>query len=103
MGSRLVIEFTRLDDLLVDVELVSCAGKHALLDTLLSDEPKNPHNLGLANTVGTILRLLKHHQHKYLRGVGWSAYKICMGIPVAVIENNRICGLEVQTQTTSTS
>lgn len=56
--SRFIVEFTGLDDLLIDIELVSRTGKHALLDTLLSDEPINPHNLGLANTVRTILSLL---------------------------------------------
>ena len=54
---RLVIETTGLNDLVIDVELKSRARVHCLLDTLISDEPKDADCLGLSDTVRTILSL----------------------------------------------
>jgi hypothetical protein len=54
---RFVVEATSLDDLLVDVELVLSTCMHRLFDALLSDEPEDAHDLGLADTMSTILRL----------------------------------------------
>lgn len=43
--------------LVIDIELVASTGKHIFFDTLHGDESKNPDNLGVSNTMGTILRL----------------------------------------------
>jgi hypothetical protein len=53
-----------LDDLVIDIKLVSCTSVHGFFDTLLSDETEDTDSLGLADTMSTILSL-----------------KISMGIP----------------------
>ena len=53
----LVVETTGLNDLVIDVELVSGTCEHGFLDTLLGDEPQNAHDLRLTDTMRTILRL----------------------------------------------
>ena len=54
---RLVIETTSLDDLVIDVEFITSTGKHSFFDALLRDEPKNSDDLGLTDTMRTILSL----------------------------------------------
>ena len=54
---RLVIETTSLDDLVIDVEFVTCTSEHSFFDALLRDEPKNSDDLGLTDTMRTILSL----------------------------------------------
>jgi len=61
----LVVEATGLDDLVIDIKLVSRTSIHGFFDALLGDETEDAHSLGLTNTVSTILSL-----------------KISMGIPV---------------------
>jgi hypothetical protein len=100
LGGRFVVEFTSLNDLFVNIELVASPSQHRFLDTLLGYETINADDLGLSNSMGTILSL-----------------KICMGIPIAVIsattqtlcklertiysQNNRVGRLQVQSQSTS--
>ena len=52
-----VVETTSLNDLVVDVELVSSTREHRLLYALLRDEPQDTDHLRLTDTMGTILRL----------------------------------------------
>lgn len=54
---RLVVETTGLNDLVINVELVARTLVHGFFDTLLRDETQNEHNLGLTNTMRTILGL----------------------------------------------
>ena len=54
---RFVVETTGLNDLIVDVELVPRTCEHRLLDTLLRDEPQDTDDLGLTDTMRTVLCL----------------------------------------------
>ena len=53
----LVVETTSLNDLVVDVELVSRTSKHGFLYALLSDVPQDSYNRRLTDTMRTILSL----------------------------------------------
>lgn len=55
--SRLIVETTGLDNLVVDVELIPSTSEHGFFDTLLGDESQDTHNLRLTDTVSTILGL----------------------------------------------
>ena len=55
--SRLVIETTGLDNLVINVEFVTGAGIHRLFDTLLCDKSEDSDRLRLTNTMRTILCL----------------------------------------------
>jgi hypothetical protein len=68
LSGRFVIELSGLDDLLVDIELVTRTRKHRLFDTLLRYKAIDAHDLCLANTMRTILSL-----------------KIRMRIPITVV------------------
>jgi len=63
---RLIIKAACLNNLVINIEFVSCSLVHGLLDTLLRNEPKDKHRLSLTDTVSTILSL-----------------KISMGIPTS--------------------
>lgn len=54
---RLVVEATSLDDLVINVELVPSPREHRFFDALLRDKPQDADDLGLTDTVSTILRL----------------------------------------------
>ena len=55
--SGLIIEATSLNNLVIDVELEARTCKHSFFDALLRDEPKNSDDLGLTDTMRTILSL----------------------------------------------
>ena len=55
--SRLVIEATGLDDLVVDIKLIPSSLIHSLFHTLLCDEPQDKYGFSLTDTVSTILSL----------------------------------------------
>ena len=54
---RLVIEPTSLNDLVVDIKLVSGSSIHSFYHTLLRNETQNAHGLCLTDTMRTILSL----------------------------------------------
>ena len=54
---RLVVEATGLNDLVVNVELVTRAREHGFFDALLGNEPQNADDLRLTDTMSTVLRL----------------------------------------------
>ena len=54
---RLVIETTRLDNLATDGKLMMNMSQHSFFDALLRDDPKNSDDLGLTDTMRTILGL----------------------------------------------
>ena len=54
---RLVIETTRLDNLATDGKLMMNMSQHSFFDALLRDDPKNSDDLGLTDTMRTILSL----------------------------------------------
>lgn len=56
-GGTLVIEFTRLDDFPVDIELELSPLQYLFFDRVGGDETQNQHLLLLANTMSTILGL----------------------------------------------
>jgi hypothetical protein len=63
---RLVVKTTGLDDLIINIELVSRTRVHGFFDAFLGDETEDTDSLSLTDTVSTILSL-----------------KISMGIPAA--------------------
>jgi len=54
---RFVVEATSLNDLVIDIELVSRTSVHGFFDALLGNETENTNSLGLTDTVSTILSL----------------------------------------------
>jgi hypothetical protein len=55
--SRLVIEATGLNDLVVNIKLIPGPLVHSLFHALLRDKPQDEHSFGLTDTVSTILGL----------------------------------------------
>ena len=78
---RLVVETTSLNDLVVDVKLVSSTREHRLLYALLRDEPQDADHLRLTDTMGTILRL-----------------EISVRVPITVEAAKQGCSVSISTQ-----
>ena len=55
--SGLVVETTGLNDLVINIKLVPGTSEHGFLDTLLGDETQDTDDLGLTDTMRTILCL----------------------------------------------
>ena len=100
---RFVVETTSLNDLVVDIKLVSSTREHRLLYALLRDEPQDTDHLRLTNTMGTILRLkisvrvpitveARNPNDSVLEKLGTEVYA----------HDDSVSGLQVETKTTST-
>ena len=100
---RFVVETTSLNDLVVDIKLVSSTREHRLLYALLRDEPQDADHLRLTDTMGTILRLeismrvpitveARNPNDSVLEKLGTEVYA----------HDDSVSGLQVETKTTST-
>jgi len=74
----LIVEHAGLNDLLVNVELVTRTLEHAFLDRVLGDEAEDAHFVALTDAMSAILCL-----------------HIALWVPVTVKDDDRIGGLEV--------
>ncbi|KAH9409282.1 hypothetical protein TYRP_010285 [Tyrophagus putrescentiae] len=82
----LLVKHARLNDLLIEVQLVLGRRQNALLHRVHSDQPQHPHLILLPNSMRPILRL-----------------QILVRIPVRIKDDDRIGRLQIQPQTSGSS
>lgn len=101
---RLVVETTGLDNLVINVKLITSTRKHRLLDTLLRDETQNTDDLRLSDTVSTILRLqIGVWIPITIKAVNGTC-ELCLGKQENFDDSHddRVGSLQVETETTGT-